>query len=47
VLRKQLAEKARRKKMAENIMLALWMIVLVVTILGIAGLALYLFLETR
>jgi flagellar basal body-associated protein FliL len=47
VLRKQLAEKARRKKLLENIMLTLWMIVLVVTILGIAVLALYLFLETR
>jgi cell shape-determining protein MreC len=47
VLRKQLAEKARKKKLLENIMLTLWMIVLVVTILGIAGLALYLFLETR
>jgi hypothetical protein len=42
VLRKQLAEKARKKKLLENIMLTLWMIVLVVTILGIAGLALYL-----
>jgi hypothetical protein len=47
VLRKQLAEKARRKKLLENIMLTLWMVILVVTILGIAGLALYLFLETR
>jgi hypothetical protein len=46
-LRKQFAEKARKKKILENIMLTLWMIVLVVTILGIAGLALYLFLETR
>jgi hypothetical protein len=47
VLRKQLAEKARRKKMAENIMLALWMFVLVVAILAISGFGLYLFLETR
>jgi hypothetical protein len=47
VLRKQLAEKARKKKLLENIMLTLWMIVLVVTLLGIAVLALYLFLETR
>jgi hypothetical protein len=47
VLRKQLAEKARRKKMAENIMLALWMIVLVVAILAISGFGLYLFLENR
>jgi cell shape-determining protein MreC len=47
VLRKQLAEKARKKKLLENIMLTLWMVILVVTILGIAGLALYLFLETR
>jgi hypothetical protein len=46
-IRAELAEKARRKKILENIMLTLWMIVLVVTILGIAGLALYLFLETR
>ena len=47
VLRKQLAEKARRKKMAENIMLALWMFVLVVAILAISGFGLYLFLENR
>jgi hypothetical protein len=47
VLRKQLAEKARRKKMAENIMLTLWMIVLVVAILAISGFGLYLFLENR
>jgi hypothetical protein len=47
VLRKQLAEKARRKKMAENIMLALWMIVLVVAILAISGFGLYLFLENK
>jgi hypothetical protein len=46
-IRAELAEKARRKKLLENIMLTLWMIVLAVTILGIAGLALYLFLETR
>jgi hypothetical protein len=47
VLRKQLAEKARRKKMAENIMLALWMFVLVVAILAISGFGLYLFLENK
>jgi hypothetical protein len=45
------AETTRREGPQEetprNIMLTLWMIVLVVTILGIAGLALYLFLETR
>ena len=47
VLRKQLAEKARRKKLLENIMLALWMFVLVVAILAISGFGLYLFLENR
>jgi hypothetical protein len=42
-----LQRRPARKKLLENIMLTLWMIVLVVTLLGIAGLALYLFLETR
>ena len=47
VLRKQLAEKARKKKLLENIMLTLWMFVLVVAILAISGFGLYLFLENR
>lgn len=46
-IRAELAEKARRKKLLENIMLTLWMIVLVVTILSIASFGLYLFLENR
>jgi vacuolar-type H+-ATPase subunit I/STV1 len=46
-IRAALAEKARKKKLLENIMLTLWMIALVFCILTIAGLALYLFLETR
>lgn len=46
-IRAELAEKARKKKLLENIMLTLWMIVLVVTILSIAGFGLYLFLENR
>ena len=46
-IRAELAEKARKKKLLENIMLALWMIVLVVTILSIAGFGLYLFLEKQ
>ena len=46
-IRAALAEKARKKKLLENIMLTLWMIVLVVTIISIAGFGLYLFLENR
>jgi len=46
-IRAELAEKARKKKLLENIMLTLWMIVLVVTIISIAGFGLYLFLENR
>ena len=46
-IRADLAEKARKKKNLENIMLALWMFVLVVAILAISGFGLYLFLETR
>jgi hypothetical protein len=46
-IRAALAEKARKKKLLENIMLTLWMIVLVITILSIAGFGLYLFLENR
>ena len=46
-IRAELAEKARKKKLLENIMLTFWMIVLVVTILSIAGFGLYLFLENR
>lgn len=46
-IRAELAEKARKKKLLENIMLTLWMIVLVVTIISIAGFSLYLFLEKQ
>ena len=46
-IRADLAEKARRKKNLENLMLALWMFVLVVAILAISGFGLYLFLETK
>ena len=46
-IRADLAEKARRKKNLENLMLALWMFVLVVAILAISGFGLYLFLESR
>jgi len=46
-IRAELAEKARKKKLLENIMLTLWMIVLVVTIISIAGFGLYLFLEKQ
>ena len=46
-IRADLAEKARRKKNLENLMLALWMFVLVVAILAISGFGLYLFLENR
>ena len=46
-IRAALEEKARKKKLLENIMLTLWMIVLVVTIISIAGFGLYLFLENR
>jgi len=46
-IRAALAEKARKKKLLENIMLTLWMIVLVVTIISIAGFGLYLFLEKQ
>ena len=46
-IRADLAEKARKKKMAENLMLALWMFVLVVAILAISGFGLYLFLENK
>ena len=46
-IRADLAEKARRKKVLENLMLALWMFVLVVAILAISGFGLYLFLESR
>ena len=46
-IRAALAEKARKKKLLENIMLTLWMIVLIVTIISIAGFGLYLFLENR
>ena len=46
-IRAELAEKARKKKLLENIMLTLWMIVLVVTILSIASFGLYLFLEKQ
>jgi len=46
-IRAELAEKARKKKLLENIMLTLWMIVLVVTIISIASFGLYLFLEKQ
>jgi len=46
-IRAALAEKARKKKLLENIMLTLWMIVLIVTIISIAGFGLYLFLENK
>ena len=46
-IRADLAEKARRKKVLENIMLTLWMFVLVVAILAISGFGLYLFLESK
>jgi len=46
-IRAELAEKARKKKLLENIMLTLWMIVLVVTIISIASFSLYLFLEKQ
>jgi hypothetical protein len=46
-IRAALEVKARRKKNLENLMLALWMFVLVVAILAIAGFGLYLFLETK
>ena len=46
-IRAELAEKARKKKLLENIMLTLWIIVLVVTILSIASFGLYLFLEKQ
>ena len=46
-IRADLAEKARKKKIVENIMLALWLFVLVVAILAISGFGLYLFLENR
>jgi hypothetical protein len=46
-IRAALEVKARRKKNLENLMLALWMFVLVVAILAIAGFGLYLFLENR
>ena len=46
-IRADLAEKARRKKNLENLMLALWMFVLVVAILAISGFGLYLFLESK
>ena len=46
-IRADLAEKARKKKNLENIMLALWMFVLVVAILAISGFGLYLFLESK
>ena len=46
-IRADLAEKARKKKTVENIMLALWMFVLVVAILAISGFGLYLFLESK
>ena len=46
-IRADLAEKARKKKNLENLMLALWMFVLVVAILAISGFGLYLFLENR
>jgi len=46
-IRAELAEKAHKKKLLENIMLTLWMIVLVVTVISIAGFGLYLFLEKQ
>ena len=46
-IRADLAEKARKKKNLENLMLALWMFVLVVAILAISGFGLYLFLESK
>ena len=46
-IRADLAEKARKKKNLENIMLALWMFILVVAILAISGFGLYLFLESK
>ena len=46
-IRADLAEKARKKKNLENLMLALWMFVLVVAILAISGFGLYLFLENK
>jgi vacuolar-type H+-ATPase subunit I/STV1 len=46
-IRADLAEKARKKKNLENLMLTLWMFVLVVTILAISGFGLYLFLEKQ
>ena len=46
-IRAELAEKARKKKLLENIMLTLWMIALVFCILTIAGLGLYLFLGNK
>ena len=46
-IRAALAEKARKKKLLENIMLTLWMIALVFCILTIAGFGLYLFLENK
>jgi len=46
-IRAELAEKARKKKLLENIMLTLWMIVFVVFISAIAGVGLYLWLESK
>ena len=46
-IRADLAEKARKKKLLENIMLTLWMIVFVVFILAVAGFGLYLWLESK
>jgi hypothetical protein len=46
-IRAALAEKARKKKLLENIMLTLWMIALVFCILTIAGFGLYLFLGNK
>ena len=46
-IRAELAEKARKKKLLENIMLTLWMVVFVVFILAVAGFGLYLWLESK